>query len=154
MLTFEQMILRLAVAVILGALIGLERELVGKEAGVKTNMLVAAGAAIFTIVGLSLPYLISLSSEHLNEVIARNSGFLAVIANIVVGIGFLGAGIIIKEEGRVRGLTSAAVIWFTAGIGILSGLGLFQLAIVATVGMTLILFLLRRFSLIKREEDR
>jgi len=153
MLTFEQMVLRLFFAIILGAIIGLERELAGKEAGLRTNILVAAGACIFTIIGLSLPYLVSLSPEHLEEVIARNGGFLGLIANIVVGVGFLGAGIIIKHKVRVRGLTTAAVIWFVAAIGILTGLGLFLFAVVASIIITLILFLLRRLNLFKNFED-
>lgn len=152
MLTLEEMILRLAVAVILGAIVGLERELVGKEAGIRTNILVAAGAAIFTMVGLNLPYLISLSEIHLLEVIARNSGFLSIIANIVVGIGFLGAGIIFRDEHRVHGLTTAAAVWFTAALGILAGVGLTIFAACAGIGLSVILFLLRNFSIIRREE--
>lgn len=152
MLTLEQMLLRLAVAAVLGAVIGLERELVGKEAGVRTNMLVAGGAAIFSIIGLSLPYLISISEENLGEVIARNSGFLALIANIVVGVGFLGAGIIFRDEHRVHGLTTAAAVWFAAAIGILAGVGLAVFAACATVGISAVLLLLKNFSLIKKEE--
>src|SRR3989344_9392352 len=102
MIDFSQMIVRLVAAMILGGLIGLERESVGKEVGIRTAMTVSAGAAIFSIIGLVLPYMVALSPENLPEVIARNSGFLGVIANIVVGIGFLGAGIIIKHEDRVR----------------------------------------------------
>lgn len=146
MLTLEEMLLRLGVAIVLGAIIGLEREIAGKEAGLRTNILVAAGAAIFTIIGITLPYLVSLSAEHLEEVIARNSGFLVLIANIVIGIGFLGAGIIIKHGAHVRGLTTAAVVWFVAAIGILSGLGLFPFAVISSLGLTFILFLLRKID--------
>jgi len=152
MLTLEEMILRLAAAAVLGAVIGLERELVGKEAGIRTNILVAAGAAIFAIAGLSLPYLISLSADHLPEVIARNSGFLSLIANVVVGIGFLGAGIIFRDDHRVHGLTTAAAVWFAAAVGILAGIGLTAFAACAAIGLSVILFLLRNFSLIRREE--
>lgn len=152
MLTLEEMILRLIAAVVLGAIVGLERELVGKEAGIRTNILVAAGAAIFTMVGLNLPYLISLSEIHLLDVIARNSGFLSIIANIVVGIGFLGAGIIFRDEHRVHGLTTAAAVWFTAALGILAGVGLTIFAACAGIGLSVILFLLRNFSIIRREE--
>lgn len=152
MLSLEEMILRLVVAVVLGAIVGLERELVGKEAGIRTNILVAAGAAIFTMVGLNLPYLISLSETHLLDVIARNSGFLSIIANIVVGIGFLGAGIIFRDEHRVHGLTTAAAVWFTAALGILAGVGLTVFAACAGIGLSVILFLLRNFSIIRREE--
>lgn len=149
MLTLEEMLLRLGFAVLMGAVIGLERELVGKEAGIRTNILVAAGASLFTIIGLTLPYLISFSPEHLEEVIARNSGFLVIIANVVVGIGFLGAGIIIKHGIHVRGLTTAAVVWFTAAIGIVSGLGLYAFAVIAAVSLALILVFLRKINLFK-----
>lgn len=141
------MLIRLGVAVLLGAIIGLERELVGKEAGIRTCIMVAAGAAIFSIISLTLPFIVSLSSEHLADVIARNSGFLAVIANIVVGIGFLGAGIIVKQESHVRGLTTAAIVWFVAAVGVLCGIGLLKFAAIAALGLTLLLVILRKLNL-------
>lgn len=147
MLTLEEMLTRLLVAVLLGALIGFERESVGKEAGIRTDIMVATGAAIFSIVGLALPHLIATSPAHLNEVLARNSGFLSAIANVVVGIGFLGAGIIIHQGLHVRGLTTAATVWFTASIGVLAGIGLTSFAIIATVVMTSLLWMLRRFDI-------
>ncbi len=149
MLPLEEMLLRIGVAIVLGFIIGLERELVGKEAGARTNILVASGACIFTLIALSLPYLVSQSPAHLEEVIARNSGFLAVIANIIVGIGFLGAGIIIKHNEHVRGLTTAALVWFTASIGILVGLGLYVLAIITSLSIVLILIFLRKIDLFR-----
>lgn len=144
MLTLEEMLLRLGLAIILGLIVGLEREWAGKEAGIRTDMMVAAGSAIFTIVGISLPYIIAVSPENLPEVIARNSGFLTVIANIVVGVGFLGAGIIVKHGVHVRGLTTAATVWFVSAIGILCGVGLINFAIISAVGITIILEILRR----------
>ncbi len=147
MFTFSQMMVNLVVAILLGALMGLERELVGKEAGIRTSMTVAAGAALFTMVGLSLPYLISNSPDVITQVLERNSGFLAAIGNVVVGIGFLGAGIIIKTENRVHGLTTAAVIWATAAIGIVAGLGLLKFALVATVIIAGMLYLTRRIDI-------
>ncbi|MFA6495349.1 MAG: MgtC/SapB family protein [Candidatus Paceibacterota bacterium] len=147
MLSLETMVVRLVVALVLGIVIGLERELVGKEAGMRTAMLVSSGAALFTMAGLSLPYIISPDAAMVGDIIARNSGFLAVIANIVVGIGFLGAGIIIKTQERVHGLTTAAVVWMTAAIGILAGIGLWQFAGIATVIIVIILYVLRRVNL-------
>lgn len=143
MLTLGDMILRLGLAAVLGFLMGLERQFAGKEAGLRTEMMVASGAAIFSMVGIMLPYIIALSPTDLPDVIARNSGFLAVIANIVVGIGFLGAGIIVKHGVHVRGLTTAATVWFVAAIGVLCGIGLLGFAIVASVGMTALLWILR-----------
>lgn len=149
MLTFEQMVVRLILAMALGALIGLERELVGKEAGIRTTMVMAAGAAIFTMISISLPYIIS-SPENLDNVIARNSGFLGVIAGIVTGVGFLGAGIILKTNEHVRGLTTAALVWTASSIGALAGLGLTKIALVSTFFISGTLYLLRKADLYKR----
>jgi putative Mg2+ transporter-C (MgtC) family protein len=144
MLTLEEMLLRLGLAMVLGLVIGFEREVAGKEAGLRTDMMVSAGSAIFAIVGISLPYIIALSPENLPDVIARNSGFLTVIANVVVGVGFLGAGIIVKHGMHVRGLTTAATVWFVSAIGILCGIGLTSFAIISAIGITVILEFLRR----------
>lgn len=152
MLTFEQMLIRLLVALALGAVLGVERELIGKEAGVRTEMLVSAGAAIFTMVGLALPYLVSAGTGNLADVVARNSGFLQVIANIVVGIGFLGAGLIVKSDGRPHGLTTAALVWATAAIGVLVGVGLISFAATATVLLAVLLYVLRNIDIAKRTE--
>lgn len=141
------MAVRLAVALVLGALMGLERELVHKEAGIRTSMMVAGGAAIFTLIGLDLPYLIASSPEAVPAILAGNAGFLNLIANVAVGIGFLGAGIIIKTEERVHGLTTAAVVWVTGAIGVLCGLGLLSFAAAATIALAILLYLLRKIDL-------
>lgn len=150
------MVIRLLVALILGGLIGIEREMVGKEVGVRTAMMISAGAAVFSIIGITLPYLVAVNPGNLAEVsdiVARNGGFLSVIANITVGIGFLGAGIIIKTEERVHGLTSAAVVWATAGVGTLAGLGLTKFAVTSAVIIVLSLYLLRRLNVAQRIRD-
>lgn len=151
MLTLEQMLIRLAVALVVGFIMGFERELIGKEAGVRTCMMVAAGASIFAMISISLPYIVALSPADLPDIIARNSGFLAVVANIVVGIGFLGAGIIIKTEERVRGVTTAALIWVVAAVGALVGLGMTYFGVITAVLITVILYLLRNINFGKKE---
>jgi putative Mg2+ transporter-C (MgtC) family protein len=113
MLTFEQMLVRLVVAIVLGAILGVERELIGKEAGIRTELLVAGGAALFTMASLALPYVAATSPESLNSIIA-SGGFFGTIASIVAGIGFLGAGLIIKTDGHPHGITTAALVWTTA----------------------------------------
>jgi putative Mg2+ transporter-C (MgtC) family protein len=148
MIDFWQMFLRFLIALVLGALIGLEREKIGKEAGIRTLMIISAGATLFTLAGLSLPYIIS--SGNTSEILARNSGFLAIIANIVVGIGFLGGGIIIKNEEHIRGMTTASVIWLTAAIGILVGIGLIKLAVFSSLTITAILYLTRKLGVIEK----
>ena len=142
------MTLNLAVALALGALMGLERELVGKEAGVRTGLTVAGGAALFSLAALNLPYLVATSHDpvQISAIISNNSGFLMMIANIVVGIGFLGGGIILKTEHRARGLTTAAVIWTTAAVGVLAGVGMIGFAIISALIISITLFALRKFE--------
>ncbi len=144
MLTFEQMVLRLLVALALGAFIGLEREMVGKEAGIRTAMLVSSGAAIFSMISIMMPYVSGVDPAKLVNVLPDR-----VISNIVVGIGFLGAGIIIKVGEHVRGLTTAAVVWLTAAVGSLVGIGLMEFAVVAALMVSGPLYLLRKIDLYK-----
>lgn len=137
------MLARLLVALVLGAVMGFEREIIRKDAGVKTSMLVAGGSALFTLIALAIPHTFT-DDPNLTEAIVRDSGALFnVIANIIVGIGFIGGGIIMKENHHVQGLTTAALIWSTAGIGILAGLGLWQFAALAALLMSLSIYLLR-----------
>jgi len=111
-------IVRIVLAFILGALVGFERELSRKPAGLRTNSLVGLGSALFTI----------LSYE------AFPGGDPSRLASgIVVGVGFLGAGTIIKTKEKVRGLTTAATLWTVASIGVTVGAGYYALGIVATV---------------------
>jgi putative Mg2+ transporter-C (MgtC) family protein len=147
MLLLDDMLLRLLAAVVFGAVVGIERELAGKEAGFRTDIMVAAGAAIFSIVSISLPYLLALSPENLAEMLARNGGFLGALSNVVVGVGFLGAGIIIRQGVHVYGLTTAATIWFVAAIGVLCGIGLWEFAGIAAVGLSALLFILRELNI-------
>lgn len=144
MLSLEEMLFRLGVAVLLGVIIGVERDLAGKAAGIRTDMMVAAGAAIFSMAGLMLPYIIAPHPSLVPEILARNSGFLSMIANVVVGIGFLGAGIIIKHEMQVYGITTAATIWLVAAVGVLCGIGLTTFAIVSSVLLVCLLAVLGR----------
>lgn len=144
MLTTEEMIFRLIAAIVLGAIIGLERQLAGKDAGIRTDIMVSAGSALFAIVGLSLPHLVG-SSAFVQDVIIQNAGYLNVIANIVVGVGFLGAGVIVKQGIHVRSLTTAATVWFVSAIGVLCGIGLVKFALISSIGLALLLLILRTF---------
>ena len=110
-------VLRLLLAIVLGGLIGLQREMSGKEAGLRTHVLICAGAALFTIVSLY-----------------GFSGDSRIAAGVVSGIGFIGAGVILhRTGGSVIGLTTAATIWAAASIGLLVGSGLYIIAVIATV---------------------
>ena len=112
---------RLLTAMILGALVGAQRESIGKPAGLRTHMLVAMGAALFVLAPL--------------EAGMELDGISRVIQGIVTGIGFIGAGAILKlqEKREIEGLTTAAGIWMTAAIGIAAGLGRWGLALVSAV---------------------
>ncbi|MBQ5572249.1 MAG: MgtC/SapB family protein, partial [Bacteroidales bacterium] len=120
-------ILRIFVAAMLGGAIGLEREYRAKEAGLRTHFLVAMGSALFMIVSAYGFDGIKLGEEQRWDV-AR------IAAQVVTGIGFIGAGTIIfhKSENVIRGLTTAAGVWVTAAIGLACGGGMYILAIVAT----------------------
>ena len=129
---------RLLLASFLGALVGLEREWSHKSAGVRTNLLICMGAAFFTLL-----------SAVLAGDLSPNKGQVA--SNIVQGIGFLGAGLILHSKSRVNGLTSAASVWVVASIGMACGAGLYLAAAVATVlvivSLELVGFLERRANL-------
>jgi putative Mg2+ transporter-C (MgtC) family protein len=127
---------RLVSAVLIGCIIGLDRNLRGKPSGMKTLGLVALGASLATMASLGFEL----------QPVARDSAALSrVIQGIITGIGFLGAGVIVHERSteRVRGLTTAASIWVTAAIGIVCGMGSWQVAGIATL-IVLALFLLGR----------
>jgi putative Mg2+ transporter-C (MgtC) family protein len=125
-LTWGETIARVAVAAGLGAAIGLERELDEKAAGLRTHVLVSVGSALFTLVGA---YGFSEFSQ------GRDVSFdpSRVAAQIVTGIGFLGAGVIFRQGLTVRGLTTAASLWLVAAVGMAAGAGFWRGALVATV---------------------
>jgi putative Mg2+ transporter-C (MgtC) family protein len=112
---------RLIIAMTLGAVVGIQREHTGKPAGLRTHVLVAMGGALFVLAPL--------------EFGMNSDGLSRVIQGLVTGIGFLGAGAILKlhEQREIEGLTTAAGIWMTAAIGIAAGLGRWGLALVSTI---------------------
>jgi putative Mg2+ transporter-C (MgtC) family protein len=123
---FPEMWLKLALATACGAAIGLERELHDKPAGLRTNMLICVGSTLITMVSLHVA--LSYAERQVN---IADPGRIA--AQIVSGIGFLGAGTIIQARGSVHGLTTAATIWVMAGIGLAIGSGAYAPAIATTV---------------------
>ncbi len=126
-LGWEETLLRLVVAAALAGVIGLERELDTKSAGLRTHMLVGAGSALFTLVGA---YGFSELFGH-GKLVSFDPSRVA--AQIVTGIGFLGAGVIFRSGFSVRGLTTAASLWLVAAIGMASGAGFWAGAVLATV---------------------
>lgn len=134
---------RLVTAAVLGAAVGLERELKGKEAGLRTNILICVGAALFT-------YLSTLFVEFTGG--PADPGRVA--SNIVTGVGFLGAGVIWQSREKVSGLTTAATIWVVAAVGMAAGIGSYVVAVGTTVLVLLILYPLGRLEKRKLERER
>jgi putative Mg2+ transporter-C (MgtC) family protein len=130
-LNWDESLLRLALAAVLGGLIGVERELREREAGLRTHLLVALGSALFTIVG----------AYGFNDFLvggnAARTDPTRIAAQIVTGIGFLGAGAIIRQGLSVRGLTTAATLWVVAAVGLASGAGYYSVAVITT-GLVLV----------------
>lgn len=126
-------VIRLAVSIAIGGLIGLERELEHKPAGLRTIILVCLGSTIFMLIGLEL----GLVSSEMGRI----------VAGVVTGIGFLGAGAIIRARGEVYGLTTAATIWLSSGLGLAIGIGYYILAVIASV---FILVVLRILGIVER----
>jgi putative Mg2+ transporter-C (MgtC) family protein len=127
----ERVLLRVITATLLGALVGFERERAGKPAGFRTHILVCLGTAIVVL---------ACAGSRMDS-----AGLSRVIQGIVTGIGFIGAGSILKisEHRDIQGLTTAAGIWMTAAIGIACGLGTIGLALIATAMTLIVLWVLR-----------
>jgi putative Mg2+ transporter-C (MgtC) family protein len=114
--------IKLGIAAVLGGIIGIEREIQGQTAGFRTQLLVCLGACLFTIISIYAPQLAGNYSDP---------GRIA--AQIVVGIGFLGAGAILKHGNHIRGLTTAASLWIVSAIGMAVGFGKYSLAVATSV---------------------
>jgi putative Mg2+ transporter-C (MgtC) family protein len=137
-LNWDEALLRLALAATLGGLIGVERELREREAGLRTHLLVALGSALFTIVGA---YGFHEFLESGQSVVRADPTRIA--AQIVTGIGFLGAGAIIRQGLSVRGLTTAATLWVVAAVGLAAGAGYYSAAVITTALVLIALYPLR-----------
>jgi putative Mg2+ transporter-C (MgtC) family protein len=137
-LNWDESLLRLALAAVLGGLIGVERELREREAGLRTHLLVALGSALFTIVGA---YGFDAFLNTGASVVRADPTRIA--AQIVTGIGFLGAGAIIRQGLSVRGLTTAATLWVVAAVGLAAGAGYYSVAVITTAIVLIALYPLR-----------
>jgi putative Mg2+ transporter-C (MgtC) family protein len=125
-----EMILRLVIAMGLGILVGAQRSHIGKTAGMRTYALVAMGSALFTLISTSFDF-------RYADIFKADP--LRVASQILVGIGFLGAGVIFVQKNVVTGLTTAAGLWVVAGIGMATGLGMIALSFAVTI-LTLFIF--------------
>ena len=129
-------LIKILLALVIGSIIGAEREFRNKSAGFRTLILITLGSTLFTIL-----------SYHIGAGTAPER----IASNIVVGIGFLGAGVIFKNENRVNGLTTASAIWLAAALGMCIGSGYYIMCILVTA---LALFILYGFSLVEKYIDR
>ena len=139
-------LIRILAAVILGFLLGLERELTNKYAGLRTHILVCLGACIFTILSIyGFPTFADGDNVIINQATGvRDTGRVA--AQIVTGIGFIGAGTVLRHGPVIIGLTTAATLWISAAIGMTCGVGMYDVAIVTTIISVAVLTLIRVFE--------
>lgn len=135
LMTWE-FLFRIIISLLLGALVGFEREITRKPAGLRTHAFVSMGACLFTI---SSFYLVGSSGIDSSRI----------AAGIVTGIGFIGAGSIIATKGHVKGLTTAASLWVVSAIGLMVGMGEFILPIISAI----IIFIMLRFGKVEREVE-
>lgn len=126
-----QMVYRLTLAAVLGMLVGFEREYHGKPAGLRTYMLVTVGAALFTIMSVQS----SFGTAYFDP--------SRIASQVVVGIGFIGGGLILVRGSRIEGLTTAAGLWATAAVGMATGFGFYVIAIYTTALVLFVLWVLR-----------
>jgi putative Mg2+ transporter-C (MgtC) family protein len=149
-LDLNEQILRLFLALLLGSVVGMEREYIQQSAGLRTHILVCIGATIFTMIsisdiatGVNLGHGATLGNPTdtlLGYRMVRDPARIA--SQIVVGIGFIGGGAVLRHGTNIRGLTTAASLWVMASIGMLIGVGNYQLAVIGTFFSFLVLFII------------
>lgn len=131
--------IRLLVAIVVGGLIGFDRERNDKPAGMRTHMLVSLGAATFTLLGFEV-------GAHLSPRTGEGFDPTRVLQGVVGGIGFLGAGVIIQRGSQVSGVTTAASVWLSGALGAAAGVGAYVLAVISTTLALAILTILGRLE--------
>ncbi len=138
-LDFWQMTYRLVISVLIGAVIGIDREIKNRPAGMRTHVLVCLGAALIGLVEqATIAYVVQLDSQHINVSVGR------LTSTIVSGVGFLGAGTIIISDRKITGLTTAASLWCTACLGLATGAGFTTMAAMACLVVMVVLKLMQR----------
>jgi putative Mg2+ transporter-C (MgtC) family protein len=133
---------KLLVATICGAIVGYDREIKQKTAGIRTNILICVGCALFT----AFSFYISNTTNNIDPT--------RIIGQIITGIGFLGAGVIMKHDDKIVGVTTAAFIWVVSAIGVLVGIGSYIAPIILTVGLVIISRIFERVEkYIKKQQE-
>lgn len=138
--------IRIVLSIVLGFALGLEREITSKYAGLRTHILVCMGACVFTILSIySFPTYAAGDNIMLNNATGvRDTARVA--AQIVTGIGFIGAGTVLRHGSSIFGLTTAATLWMAASIGMACGAGAYDVAIIATLGGVFVLIMIKFFE--------
>ncbi len=146
-LSLWEMVLRVALAALLGGAIGWDRERQDKAAGIRTMILVSIGACGAMLAAMELAAAFGAQGVTLDP--------LRVISGVIGGVGFLGAGAIIQSGGAIHGMTTAATIWASAGIGVATGAGLYRLAIILTafVLITLVVVTMMKGTVLPEKHD-
>lgn len=139
-------LIRIAAALVLGFILGLERELTNKYAGLRTHILVCLGACAFTIISI---YGFPTFADGDNVIVEHSTGIRdtgRVAAQIVSGIGFIGAGAVLRNGPMIIGLTTAATLWISAAIGMTCGVGMYDVAVITTILGVAVLTVVRAFE--------
>ena len=137
---YSMLSLRIDMAILFGFMLGFEREVTGKIAGLRTHILVCTGSAVFTLLSIyGFKYITAEGAVGINDP-AR------IAAQIITGIGFIGAGTVMRQGTNVSGITTAATLWMSAAVGMACGCGMFFLGAIATISTLIILVLIRRFE--------
>ncbi len=144
--SLAEVCIRLFVAVLVGGLIGWDRQRRDKPAGLRTHMLVALGSACFSLLGFEV-------GAHLSPRTGESFDPTRVLQGVVGGIGFLGAGVIIQTRGQVLGITTAASLWVVGALGAAAGVGAYVLAVMTALFAFLILAVLGRFEVREGRTD-
>lgn len=139
--------LRIVLAIIIGGVVGFNREYENRPAGFRTHVLVCLGATVAALIQVELGYYVVneiAKTPNLSGVLSVDTG--RVICQVISGVGFLGAGTIIRTKASVKGLTTAASIWAVACVGIAVGMGFYAISILSGIGIVIALVLLKRFE--------
>jgi len=139
LLNIAPILLKILIATICGSLVGWEREKKNKFAGLRTNVLICVGSAIFTIASFYAATLYHVDPTR-------------ILSTIVTGMGFLGGGVIMKDNDKIIGITTAAFIWVISGIGIMCGMGLILTPIIITIGLLTITTLFEKVERYIRDD--
>lgn len=143
----QEILFRIALSILIGGLIGWEREMKNRPAGFITHILVCVGAAVVSLIQVELVIQSVEKIQAMPELAqALKVDHGRVVAQAVTGIGFLGAGTIIFDQGSIKGLTTATTIWVVACLGLAIGLGYYQIGIVAALAVVFVMIVLKRFE--------